>query len=337
MGLPSCKATGLIKRIDAIHLDQPVFEGLGCLKDFEYDIDLVDNPKFEVHAARRIPYAYRQTVKAELDAMVKQNVIREMTEATPAVSPMVVVKQRGKIRVVMDPTDVNKNVIRRHYPLKTLEEIAAKVAGSKVYTKLDCKKGFWQIKLSERSQKYLTFATPWGRYSYIKLPMGLCSAPEVFQQVMTKLLAGIDKAEVSMDDILIYGTNKEELHQTTVAVIDRIKDAGLTLNREKCEFGASKIKFLGHVLSEKGVEIDEEKVGAISMLREPGNKVELQRLLGMVTYLAKFIPHLSEMTQPLRQLLSKENEWVWTPHQTRAVAQIKQALASPLPCSDTIM
>lgn len=329
LGLSSCQATGLIKRVDSVTVNQEVFDGLGCLKNYEYDIDFVDNPSFEIHAARRIPHAYRQTVKNELDEMVKQKVIREVTEATPAVSPMVVVKQHGKIRICIDPTDVNKNVLRRHYPLQTLEEIAAKIAGATVFTKLDCKKGFWQIKLSERTQKYLTFATPWGRYSCIKLPFGLCSAPEIFQQIMTKLLTGIEKAEASMDDILIYANDKTDLNKTTEAVIRRINDAGLTLNKDKCVFGAEKIKFLGHVLSASGVEIDPEKVEVIEKLREPENKPELQRLLGMVTYLAKFIPNLSEITQPLRQLLEKDAEWIWTPQQSQSVLRLKRALSSP--------
>lgn len=329
LGRNSCEKTGLVLRVKEINTDQQIFEGLGCLKDFEYDIDFIENPSFEVHPARRIPYAYRKLVKDELDSMVKQNVIREVTEATPAVSPMVVVKQNGKIRICIDPTDVNKNVIRRHYPLKTLEEITAKIAGSKVFSKLDCKKGFWQIKLSPRTQRFLTFATPWGRYSCVKLPFGLCSAPEIFQQIMTKLLSGIDKAEASMDDILIYATDKTELNKTTEAVIKRIKDAGLTLNKEKCEFGVPKIKFLGHLLSERGVDLDMEKVEAINKLRIPENKTELQRLLGMVTYLGKYIPKLSEITQPLRKLLEKESEWTWTPHQSKAFNEIKDALSSP--------
>lgn len=208
--------------------------------------------------------------------------------------------------------------IRRHYPLKTLEEITAKIAGSKIFSKLDCKKGFWQIKLSPRTQKFLTFATPWGRYSCVKLPFGLCSAPEIFQQIMTKLLSGIEKAEASMDDILIYATDKKELDKTTEAVIKRIKEAGLTLNKEKCEFGLTKIKFLGHLLSERGVELDTEKVEAIKKLRIPENKTELQRLLGMVTYLGKFIPRLSAITQPLRKLLEKDSDWIWTPHQSKS-------------------
>lgn len=291
-------------------------------------IDFIENPSFEVHAARKIPHAYRQKVKEELDNMVRQNVIREVTEATPAVSPMVVVKQNGRLRICIDPTDVNKNVIRRHYPLKTLEEIAAKVSGSKIFSKLDCTKGFWQIRLSERTQKYLTIATPWGRYSCVKLPFGLCSAPEIFQQITSKLLCGIDNTEASMDDILIYASDETELDKTTAAVIKRIEDAGLTLNKNKFEFAVPKIKFLGHVLSEHGVEIDPEKVAAIEKLRVPTNKTELQRLLGMATYVAKFIPNLSEITQPLRKLLEEKTEWTWTPHQTDAVQKIKHALAS---------
>lgn len=112
LGRNSCEQTGLVLRVKEIITDQQIFEGLGCLKDFEYDIDFIENPSFEVHPARRISHAYRSLVKDELDNMVKQNVIKEVTEATPAVSPMVVVKQKGKIRICIDPTDVNKNVIR---------------------------------------------------------------------------------------------------------------------------------------------------------------------------------------------------------------------------------
>lgn len=278
------------------------------MKNYEYDIDLVKNPEFVIHPARRIPNAYKDAVKKELDYMVKKNVIKPETGATPAVSPMVVVKQNGRIRICIDPTDVNKNVIRRRYPLTTIEEISTKIAGSNIFTKLDSKKGFWQIKLSERSQKYLTFATPWRRYSCLKLPFGLCSAPEIFQQIMSQMLSGINNAEASMDDIIIFAKDANELRKIQKQVIKRIEESGLTLSKEKCEFEVSKLKFLGHILSAKGMELDNEKVEAIKKLKEPQNKTELQRFLGMVTYLQKFIPNMSELTQPLRKLLEKESE-----------------------------
>lgn len=330
LGKAGCELSGLIVRVQELKSkEKSVFDGLGCLKDFVYDIDFIEHPTFEIHAARRIPHAYRQLVKEELDSMVKSKVIKPVTEATPAVSPMVVVKQKGKIRICIDPTDVNKNVIRRHYPLTTIEEIATRIAGSKIFTKLDCRKGFWQIKLSERTQKYLTFATPWGRYSCLKLPFGLCSAPEIFQQIMSQLLSDINKAEASMDDILIYAEDINELRRIQETVIKRLADAGLTLNKEKCVFEVKKLKFLGHVISANGMELDPEKVQAIEKLKTPENKTELQRLLGMVTYLAKFIPNMSEITHPLRKLLEKDAEWLWTPEQARATDQIKTVLSSP--------
>lgn len=143
-----------------------IFKGLGCLKNFKYDIDLIENSKFELKPARRIPYILRKAVKAELDSMVKLKVIKPIKEATPVVSPMVIVRKDNKIRICLDPSDLNKNILRRYHPLNTVEEITAKIAGASYFTLLDCRRGFWQIEVTERTQKYLTFATPWGRYSF---------------------------------------------------------------------------------------------------------------------------------------------------------------------------
>ncbi|CAH2108120.1 unnamed protein product [Euphydryas editha] len=190
LGLETCEKLRLIARVKTLketHSKEDIFEGLGCYKDYEYDIDLIENPKLEIKPSRRIPHAIRDEVKRELDRMVKLDVIKPETEPTPAVSPMVVVRQKGKIRICIDPSDVNKNILRRHFPLATIEEISVDIKGSKFFALLDCTKGFWQIKLSERTQKILTFATPWGRYSFKRLPFGVSSAPEIFQKILTNL------------------------------------------------------------------------------------------------------------------------------------------------------
>lgn len=156
LGRKMCEKLGFIIRVNEVdHSDS-----LGCCKNFEYDIDFIENPNFKIIPARRIPHALIKKVKKELDKMVKLEVIEPISEPTPAVSPMLVVEQKDKIRVCMDPTDLNKNIKRRHYPLKTVEQIAATIAGSKFFTKLDCQKGFWQLKVSKRTSKYLTFSTP---------------------------------------------------------------------------------------------------------------------------------------------------------------------------------
>jgi hypothetical protein len=114
-----------------------------------------------------------------------------------------VLVKKGKIRFCMDPTDSNKNILRRHFPLKTVEEICANISGSKFFMLMDCRRGFWQVKAARDSQKYLTFSTPWGRYSYSRVPFGISSTPKVFQKIMSDLLSDLKRFEVFMDDILI--------------------------------------------------------------------------------------------------------------------------------------
>lgn len=320
---------GLIKRLETISMSENLItteENIGCLKGFKYDIDLIDNPKLEIFPARRIPYSIRNNVKEELDRMQRAGIIKPVNSPTPSVSPMVIVRRNGKIRVCIDPSSLNKNLKRRHYPLRTLEEIAAKINESKWFTVLDCKKGFWQLPVTERTSKYLTMATPWGRYSYLRLPMGLSSAPEVFQQIIERLIGGKKGVECAMDDILIHASSKDKLQKISDEVTRILKDAGLTLNNEKCVYAENKVKFLGHIVTQEGLKADPEKIETISKLKVPQDVTALQRFLGMVTYLAKFIPNLSEITQPLRELCKKNVEWQWEKEHQLSFERLKESL-----------
>ena len=334
LGLASCEELGLINRVQSVsvnsdHVTPEVFKGLGCLKNFVYVIDLIDTPSFKIIPARRIPYATRDAVKTELDRMVNLEVIKPISEPTPAVSPMVIVrKNNGKLRICMDPTELNKNNKRRHYPMKTVEEIAAKIGKSKFFTKLDCSSGFWQIRVSERTQKYLTFSTPWGRYSCLRIPFGISSAPEVFTEAMNELTKGLENVECAMDDLFIHAESQEQLNKYTQKLIERIQSAGLTLNKEKCVFSVTSLRFLGHIFCQDGIKIDPEKNEAIHRLSVRTDKKKLMRLLGMVTYLNKFIPNLSIITEPLRLQLKKDVEWIWESIHQDAFEQIKRVLSS---------
>lgn len=146
---------------------------------------------------------------------------------------------------------------------------------------------------------------------------------------MNRTLQGIKNVESSMDDILIHAESKEKLEETTKSVIKRLEQVGLRLNKEKCKFCKQNVKFLGHILTPDGIKPDEEKIEAIRKLKTPQNMQELQRLLSMTTYLSKFIPNLSTLTEPLRVLLIIENSWTWTEHQEEAVEKIKKALEIP--------
>lgn len=330
LGKSTCVTMNLVKKVDStLKKEDDIFSGIGCIKNYKYDIDLVDNPKLPICPARKIPHSIRQQVKQELDSMVEQEIIKPVTKPTPAVSPMVVVRKNNKIRLCIDPSEINKNLKRRYYPLNTVEEITARINGSKWFTLLDCRKGFWQLQVTPRTSEYLTFSTPFGRYSCLRMPFGLASAPEVFQQVMSSLTAGVKNTEVSMDDVLIHATTKEELEKLTEKVLNKFKKAGLKLNKEKCVFNTQEVKFLGHVVTSDGLKPDPEKLETISKIKRPENVKELQRFLGLVTYLSKFIENMADITCPLRQLLQKDVEWMWDHEQEEAFRKLKERLRSP--------
>uniref|UniRef100_A0A1B0DMK9 Reverse transcriptase domain-containing protein n=1 Tax=Phlebotomus papatasi TaxID=29031 RepID=A0A1B0DMK9_PHLPP len=223
----------LITRIQQVTADRAEDStyGFGELKEYIYDADVIENPQFVKHPPRKIPHRSRDTVKTELDKMVQLGVIEPCLEPTEAVSPLVIVRRNGKIRICIDLTDVNKNLKRREFPLNSLEEIAARLAGSKVFTLLDCTKGFWQIPLSKRTSRLCTFSTPWGRYSCKRLPFGLATAPELFQQIMTQMLGDLSGVEISMDDILIHAKDEKTHfgHTSMLKIIQHMRP-GYSIN-----------------------------------------------------------------------------------------------------------
>ena len=197
-----------------------------------------------------------------------------------------------------------------------------------MFTKLDANAGFWQIKLSEASSLYTTFITPFGRYCFKRLPFGITSAPEFFQKTMSAILANLDGVVCMIDDILIHGSNQEEHDRRLTAVLDKLHQAGVTLNKDKCKFSTNCVQFLGQQVDSQGIRPDPQKVAAIQQIAPPTNVKELRRFLGMTNHLSKFTPNLAETTKKLRDLLAKKNHWTWGEPQQKAFEKIKQQLSS---------
>lgn len=187
-----------------------------------------------------------------------------------------------------------------------------KLAGAKVFSLLDAASGFWQIPLDPESTKLTTFITPFGRYYFNRLPFGITSAPEIFQCEMTKLLEGQEGVATYMDDILIYADTPEQ-HEVRQKkkTLDTLKEAGLRLNHEKCLLRQKQLHYLGHCIDEHGIRPDKAKVNAITELEPPKNVSDLRRILGMIHYLGRYLPNLSEVTKPLSDLLKSDVTWTW--------------------------
>ena len=159
-----------------------------------YSID--DRIQPVVHPPRRIPEALKPRVKKELQRLQSLNVITLVTEPTDWVSSLVtVIKPNGDVRLCLDPTHLNKAIRRPHYPLNTVDKVISHIPKAKIFTKLNAKSGFWQIKLTEESSKLCTFNTPWGRYRFLRMPFGTVDASETYQRILAESFEGL--AEVS--------------------------------------------------------------------------------------------------------------------------------------------
>ena len=229
----ACTRLGLVERVYTVQdeTQQPdfraeypqVFKGLGKLQapHFTHSISLREDARpVCIYAPRKIPHPLKSKVKDEVERMVREDVISPVTEPTEWCSGIVVVpKSNGKIRLCVDLTNLNKAVQREVHPMASVDESLAKLAGSKIFTKLDAKSGFWQIPLSEESRKLTTFITPFGRYCFNRLPFGISSASEVFQRTVSTILADQEGVICHVDDILIHAKDQATHNQRARSVL----------------------------------------------------------------------------------------------------------------------
>ena len=343
LGLPAIKALSLATRLDEATAEpkelssagiherfRKLFQGLGKLGE-SYEIRLKQGATpFALFTPRRIPLPLREKVSEELQQMETMGVISKVDIPTPWCAGMVVApKKSGAIRICVDLKPLNQCVLREVHPLTKVDDTLAQLTGAKLFSKLDANSGFWQIPLAPSSRLLTTFITPFGRFCFNKLPFGISSAPEHFQKRMSQILSGLEGVVCQMDDVLVFGSDKRQHDTRLLAVLERIEAAGATLNKKKCEFGTTSVKFLGHLIHQTRIRADPEKTRAIREMPTQTSVTGLRRFLGMVNQLGKFTPHLAEFTQPLRGLLSKGNTWMWGPDQDTAFIRIKEELSKP--------
>ncbi|CAB4017096.1 Transposon Ty3-G Gag-Pol poly, partial [Paramuricea clavata] len=317
-----------------------VFEGLGKLEG-QYTIVTDPSVKPVVHPPRRLPVALIDQVQEKLDNMVKDDIIAKVDQPTDWVSSMLAVRKPtlgpdGKvdIRICLDPKDLNGAIKREHFPMPTIEEVATRLNRAKIFSVFDASNGFWQVELDPASSRFTTFNTPFGRYCWKRMPFGISSAPEVWQRKMHEHVEGLHGVEVIADDFVVvgFGSTPEEWnadHDRNVrAFLERCREKNLKLKKEKAQLRKTEVAFIGHILTPDGLKPDPKKVEAINDMPHPTDVQSLRRFLGMVTYLAKFLPCLSDETEVLRKLTEKDAEWCWLTAHEEAVVRIQRMIST---------
>lgn len=285
-------------------------------------------------APRNVPVAMRAAVKAQLEKYEAEGHITSVTEPTDWISNMVIIRKPDKLRICIDPKHLNQALLRSHYIMPTLEDILYKLPKARVFTLVDARDAFLQCRLDEASSYMTTFWTPWGRKRWLKLPFGVSVAPEVYQRKQHELLLGLNGVDPIADDILIVGCgdSDEEAGRDhdakLLALMDRCRQVKLRLSIKKLQFKVPEVHFHGHILSAKGLKADPEKVKAVIDMPLPTDVKAVQRFVGFVTYLAKFLPRLSEVCEPLRRLMDKDAVWHWLPKHDAAVKEVKQLVTT---------
>ena len=176
---------------------------------------------------------------------------------------VIVMKRNGRVRLCIDPKPLNTALKRNHYPLPVIDDILPSLANAKVFTVMDAKNGFWQVQLDTESSMLTTFETPWGKYRWLRMPMGIAPAPEEFQRRLNNTIRNLDGVLADADDILIYGvgdTEEEAIcdHDRKLTVfMERCREKNLKINRDKMKLRESSVLYLGHRITAEGVRVDE--------------------------------------------------------------------------------
>ena len=317
---------------------------LGNCDLVKHEIKLTDNIPVK-ESPRRIPPALFQEVREHLQEMIDAGAIR--SSQSPYSSNAVIVRKKdGTIRFCVDFRKLNSKTITDAYPIPKVEETLHLLAGSKYFTKLDLRSGYWQVEIREDDKSKTAFHVgALGFYEFNRMPFGLCNAPATFQRLMERCMGDLNLYDclIYLDDIIIFSSTFEDHLCHLEAVFSRLKQHNLKLKASKCEFLKSEVKYLGHVVSEDGVKTDPEKIDALKTWPIPKDVKEVRAFLGFTGYYRRFIRNYASIARPLNDLLighctntkgkrkprQKPSDFIWTERQQQAFALLIEQLTNP--------
>lgn len=318
---------------------------LGNCDLVKHAINLSDETPFkEPH--RRIPPALFQEVREHLKEMLEVGAIRPST--SPFSSNVVVVRKKdGSIRFCVDYRRLNNRTIKDAQAIPRVEDTLHLLAGSKYFTKLDLRSGYWQVELRDSDKPKTAFQVgTMGFYEFNRMPFGLCNAPATFQRLMERCMGDLNLRDclIYLDDIIIFSSTFEEHLERLEAVFSRLKQHNLKLRADKCEFMKSRVTYLGHLVSENGIETDPEKTEAIRTWPIPKTVKDVRAFLGFTGYYRRFIQNYARLARPLNDLLighctnkkskksrsrEKKTPFEWAETQQESFDTLREKLMNP--------
>ena len=302
---------------------------IGITDLVEHKID-TGNAKPIKQAPRRIPLAKLESARQEIKDMEEKNVIEPSD--SPWCSPVVLVTKKDQsIRFCLDFRKLNDVTVKDSHPLPRIDDTIDCLSGSKWFSTLDLKSGYWQIRIAKEDRPKTAFSIPGGGlWQFVSLAFGLTNAGGTFERMMEKILSSLTFkiCLVYLDDIIVFSRSFSDHIDNLRLVIEKLREAGLKLNPKKCVLFKKEVKFLGHVVSENGVATDPEKTKSVSEWPIPKSVKQIRSFLGLCSYYRKFVFNFSDIARPLHKLTENKVPFVWTNDCQVAFEKLKAALTS---------
>lgn len=330
---PLGKATGDALQ-DLKNIFPDMFDGTVGLFEGEVELKVAPDAQPVQLPPRAVALSVLPKLKAELDKMENEGIIRPCPETTDWVHNLVIVsKKNGDIRLCLDPKNLNKHLIRSVHYTASWEDALHSLQNGEYFSTLDAKSGYWTKKLSKDSQLLTAFNTPFKKYCFVRLPFGLSVSSEIFSEQMDQALAGVPGTFPCADDVKVQGSTEVRHDINLLETVEKARRAGIKFNPEKCQIKKNKISYFGRVISSKGVEPCPKKVKAMQQLMPPTTKQELQSFMGSINFMATFIPNLAKKTNLMRNLLKKDAHFIWTKDMQVEFEAVKTAIANTVALS----
>ena len=307
-----------------------LFDGtLGKWKGVQHQLELRD-PKLKPFACRpySVPVKNKATLMLEIKRLCKIGVLRKVNNSEYQSPSTIIPKKDQTVRFITDFRKLNERLKRKPFPLPNIRDTLLELKGFEFGTSLDLNMGYYHIELHPDSRKYCTIVFPFGKYEYLRLPMGLCNSPDIFQEHMSGLMCDLEYVRAYIDDVAILSTTTWEDHLEKVdKVLTRLGTAGLKINGLKSFFGRKEFEYLGYMLTPNGVKPIQKKVKGMLAIAPPKNLKQLRSFLGMVNYYRDMWIRRSHILAPLNALTKKGNKWHWGETEQRAFDNIKRVMA----------
>ncbi|KAL0551864.1 hypothetical protein IC582_010953 [Cucumis melo] len=303
--------------------------GLPPHREVEFAIELEPGTVPISRAPYRMAPAELKELKVQLQELLDKGFIRP--SVSPWGTPVLFVKKKdGSMRLCIDYRELNKVTVKNRYPLSRIDDLFDQLQGATVFSKIDLRSGYHQLRIKEEDVPKTAFRSRYGHYEFIVMSFGLTNAPVVFMDLMNRVFREfLDTfVIVFIDDILIYSKTEAEHEEHLRMVLQTLRDNKLYAKFSKCEFWLKQVSFLGHVVSKAGVSVDPAKIEAVTGWTRPSTVSEVRSFLGLAGYYRRFVENFSRIATPLTQLTRKGVPFVWSKACEDSFQNLKQKLVT---------